>query len=152
MSINFDINDLISNLITLEKDGGQFYRALAEKTDKIDCKLLFKMLAEEEEKHQAIYEGLLKENQQIVSIDKEYGEYLELIIKSHFNLDSDKVDACHNLNEALELAISLEKESLVFLAEFSKLVGTKDEATISMMRAEERKHLKLLLEMKAQQA
>lgn len=148
MSVNYDVADLINNLIDLEKNGCDFYNTLAEKTDKIECKLMFKLLAEEEKKHQDIYTALLQTVNIDVEIDSEYHEYLQVIVNEQFKLDSSQLESCKDTHEALDIAINLEKDSLLFLSEFGNLVGPESQHLVDQMKKEERKHLKMIIEMK----
>ena len=148
MSINYDVADLISSLIDLEKNGCDFYTLLAEKSDKLECQLLFKSLAEQEKVHEEIYTELLKSVNTEVEIDSDYHDYLQVIVNEQFSLDSSAVEECHNISEALDLAIKLEKDSLLFLSEFGNLVGSDNLHFVNKMKKEERTHLKLLADMK----
>ena len=148
MSINYDIGDLINNLIDLEKSGEEFYTTLAARTDDLAVKHLFSMLADQEKTHQKIYEGLLVKADVEIEIDEEYHAYLQVILEEQFGLDPDLVAACDSVEDALELAIKLEKDSLLFLSEFGTLIGAQGAEMVEEMKRQERNHLKLITEMK----
>ncbi|MCK5834518.1 MAG: ferritin family protein [Lentisphaeria bacterium] len=148
MSINYDVADLINSLIDLEKNGCDFYTLLAEKSDQLECQLLFKLLAEQEKKHEEIYTSLLKEVNTEIEIDSDYHDYLQVIVDQQFSFDPAVIDNCKDISDALDLAIKLEKDSLLFLSEFGNLIGSENSHFVDKMKKEERAHLKMLAEMK----
>jgi len=145
MSISYDIADLINNLIDLEKSGNDFYTTLAERSDDLSLQQLYHNLAEEEKKHQAIYQEILKESDIEIDIDEDYHSYLQVIIQEQFGLDPDKISECKTTDDALNLAIQLEKDSLLFLSEFGSLISSNNIELVDKMKKEERKHLQLLI-------
>ena len=149
MSINYDIGDLINNMIELEKCGTEFYSSQAEKHSNPIIKQLFSKLAEQENGHRIIYEHLLeKADPEVGEIDDEYQDYLREIIDRKFDLDILHADACANPQCVLDMAIKLERDSIKFVNAFGILTGTAYQDMVEQIKQQEQSHLAMLLEIK----
>ena len=55
--------DILNIAITMEDEGAKFYRSLAEKTDSAAFKSVLNLMANDEDKHQKVFEAWQKKNQ-----------------------------------------------------------------------------------------
>jgi rubrerythrin len=148
MAVTYNVGDLINNLIQLEACGNAYYSRLAEFTEKPLLNDLFQKLAGQELQHKKFYQKLLAETNIEVEIEEDYHAYLQTIIDEKFDLKLDQDKAEVNLNQAIDNAMKLEKDTLRFLDEFEKLIGKLHQDVIQNMKAQENEHLRLLQEYK----
>ncbi len=149
MKETFMLEDLLDVLIQLEALGSKHYRKLSTIAADEKSKELFLHLADEERNHQAAYE---KYKQQKIafesnSINDEYRAYVSALLENALSF-LKKDEKAEDLNEAYHLAIKFEKETLLFLNEVKSIIDKRYEKAIETLIDEERRHLKLLLEMR----
>ena len=148
MSEIFRVSDLMNSLVELERTGNGFYTKMAGQADDEKIKALFSMLAGEELKHEKIYSDLAKEfreNGTAHEVDGEYGAYLKALVAQHFAFSAENLNT---LDAALSFAVSLEKETLIFIAEIQNILGTQKAELFGRIKGEEQKHLLMLMEYK----
>jgi len=151
MSIKYDITDLINNMIELEICGNKFYTAQARQNENPLLTQLFKVLAEQEERHQEVYERLLEKiGCEVEIVDEDYQGYLKEIIDGKFSLDPRHAAVCKGPNEVLEMAMKLENDSIRFVEAFGKLTGLSYQQIVEQIGQQERNHLNMLIKMKTQ--
>jgi rubrerythrin len=147
MGFQFTVEDVFNVLIALEKSGSVLYMHLSDTAQDLETMKLFKHLSEQELQHQALYESWKSERFETVELEMEYTEYLSALVKETFRvLESAHSDTIDYAN-GLQLAKSLEKDTLIFLSECDRLLGGKKQSLIEKIKNEERKHLKLLYEL-----
>lgn len=140
----FLVEDLINTLIAIEDYGNRTYKELADKVNNEEVKSLFIDLAKHEEKHKEHYEKLKKRFNTSKEVSEEYQNYLRILLRHSIfkTLDSDIGD---DIEDALQLAISLEKETLIFLSEVQTILGSSSYAVFEDIKNEERSHLASIL-------
>ena len=144
MGIRYSVCDLVNTMIELETEGEVFYTAAAEMTSNLAAKDLFSRLAKEEAHHRVFYEALRGKLRIEVEVDEEYARYMQTAVEGRFALDPERAGDCTTLGDALEIAVKLEKEALLFLGEFGSLVDSSHTADIDRMKQQERHHLLLI--------
>jgi rubrerythrin len=144
MSIRYSAADLISTMVELETHGEAFYTAAARNTNNLAARDLFTRLAGEEDIHRAFYESLRERQHEDVQLDDDYAAFLQDAIDSRFTLDPDAAAACPTLADALDIAVALEKDALLFLNEFGPLMGESHQADLEAMKMQERGHLSMV--------
>lgn len=140
----FLLEDLLNVLIELEDTGQKHYHRMANMAADPKLKDLFELLSKQEGTHKVIYEGYKTAfvNRKLNDVTEEYKSYVQVTLKNtikflngHENID--------NIDEGLKTAISLEKDTLLFLNEMKKMLGTKEDE-IERLMDEERGHLAFL--------
>ena len=144
--------DLLEVAVRIERQGIDFYNRLSTTIDSSQAKDVFSFLAAEEEKHSGVFRMMLEKTADYAPRFNYPGEYglfidgvasrlLEKVRKVIGSLPS------RNINEALDMGIEFEKESILFYTEL-KLEGGLDKANMETLQEiidEERKHwLKLI--------
>lgn len=145
MSELYLIDDLFNTLVALEEYGMKSYSELAEKADSVEVQKLFKNLANQEADHKDYYLELRQKFDSTEDVDTEYSGYLNALIKNSF-FRSVSTNDIHDIDEALKIAVLLEKETLLFLAETENVLGESSYKIFEKIKNEERRHLALILD------
>ncbi len=147
MNAIFTMEDLLNVLIELEKMGNRNYVEMARKTVNSKLRDYFERLAEQELEHKSTYEvyKALFVNFEHNQLTEEYISYMNVLLSNTVGMlksatDLNDIIACYNM------AISLEKDTILLLTELKKLVPEYRHADIEKLINEERQHLKLLHE------
>lgn len=144
----FRASEIIDFAIAIEKNGHSFYQTLAETVEEPKVKQVFRRLAEEEKQHIADFNRLAD---QVSGYDPpesypgEYAEYMEALVNNHVfpqSLDPEAVaQSVSSPAEAIELAIRLEKDSLLFFEGLKNLLSHTEVKPIEELIRQERRHL-----------
>lgn len=140
----FVLEDLLNVLIQLEDTGNKHYHYMSTITDNPRLKDLFELLSKQEHTHKVIYEGYKSvfAGEKLNDVTDDYKAYVQVTLKNTIKfLEGHK--QVTSLDEGLKIAINLEKDTLLFLNEMKKIVGTKEEE-IERLMDEERGHLAFL--------
>ncbi len=141
------IEDLFNTLIALEVYGVEMYTKLSKNTDDMEAFRLFEKLAQQEEEHMKLYRTLQKKYSSSEPVDSEYRKYLQALIKNSFFKEVD-YSSITDLRQALDLAIKLEKETILFLQETHSLLDSSAKETLDEVINEEKRHLAMLYNFK----
>ncbi len=155
VSISFSGSELINIAIDIERRGIAFYDIMAKSTQNAVASDVFQHLADMEQQHIQIFQGMLKEadKYQTSSTDaEEYSAYLQGLVDSAVFTDdmvtSQMATEANSDIEALELAIRAEKDSILFYYEMKDIVPLRSQTTVNRIITEEKSHLSLLSEVK----
>lgn len=145
MNETFQLEDVLNVLIELETQGNRNYLFMAQKTDNPKLHDFFEILANQELKHKAIYEGYKKEfiNFKHSEVTKEYQEYMGVLLENTIRLLNKSGDI-NDLQTSYDMAITLEKDTILMLNEFKNLIPESHHGDIDKLMNEERTHLKFL--------
>jgi len=147
--------DVLEVAVRIERKGGEFYNKLTSFVRSPEANAVFSYLAAEEEKHAGLFRQLL---QKIAEYPPRYnypGEY-GLFIEGVASRFLDKAEkgvlslTAANENDALDIGIELEKESILFYLEIkteSKL-SPKEDKILQKIIDEERSHWRKLFSLK----
>eukprot|EP00831_Metopus_contortus_P018636 TRINITY_DN17960_c0_g1_i1.p2 TRINITY_DN17960_c0_g1~~TRINITY_DN17960_c0_g1_i1.p2 ORF type:complete len:299 (-),score=52.20 TRINITY_DN17960_c0_g1_i1:1247-2143(-) len=158
MASFFRANEIAKTAVEVEKKGRAFYLRLEESARNPKTRELFHYLAVEESKHEVIFQALLDRLGEIElpawATSEEYGGYIQGLIESHA-LFSDqevakRVDALDDEKEAIRMAMTFEKDSILFFTEMESFVPDKEKAAVRECIQEERLHLARLQAMYSQ--
>ncbi|MBI5417681.1 ferritin family protein [Candidatus Poribacteria bacterium] len=147
--------EIIELGIQIEKNGKDFYNTLADNSKNFNAIKAFKYLAEEESKHidifQRIYNSLSLDSSSEVYPD-EYFAYMNAIASEYVFTQKDKgneiAKKITNYNDAINMAISFEKDSIVFFEGIKNVVKENEHKIINKLILQEQGHLMKLYEMK----
>jgi len=141
--------------IQIEKNGKDFYSHLAEVIEDKDTADLFRLLAGEEAKHIEIFKDIFSEScdyNPSGAYSDEYFAYVRALAGQYvFTMEDKGVEAARSAGsrmEALDLAIGLEKDSILLYEEIRKTVPEKQKEVLDRVLTEEKKHLRMLCDMK----
>ena len=123
----------------LEREGIRFYETLLEKTLDPTVKEVFRYLLNEEKDHLRLFEKLL-EREDTEALDDDGEDMLDSVEDGVFVFPRDE-DWAADLDQALQLGITIEKRSLAFYLEVVKYTETEETRKIlKKIIEEEKKH------------
>lgn len=141
--------------IHIEEEGEKFYNLFSEKAFKDEVKKIFNFLALEERRHaetfKEIYKNLEKEEFLTAYEDEEANKYLHAWVSAQVFIDWDRIlkeDTFFNSSSAIDLAISLEKDSLLFYYGILEHLKEKSKKIVREIINQERTHLEQLITLK----
>ena len=155
MSISFSGSELINIAIGIERRGIAFYEIMTRSTGNAIARDVFQYLADMERKHIQIFQGMLGEADKYQIPETyagEYAAYLQALVDSAVFTDdmvtSEMATKAGSDIEALELAISAEKDSILFYYGMKEIMPKRAQLTVNKIIAEEKSHLRQLSELK----
>jgi len=154
MSILFSASEVVTMAIQIEKNGMNFYNAMAAKSDNEQAIELFTFLAAEEIKHKGTFQKMLdglKKVELSANDQEEYNNYLGALTSARvFNKNVDTEEFVKDLDDlaALDLAIEAEKDSILFYYELLEQALSDDRAPIERVIKEEKAHYAKLKKLK----
>ena len=151
----FAASEIVELGVQIEKNGRDFYNAVAEKSKDKKAKDIFEYLAAEEEKHIAVFQKILnsvEKYQPSESYPGEYFAYMNALASDHVftkkNKGEDVAKKTKSDKEAVEIGIGAEKDSIIFYEGMKKVVPRNDHSLLEQLIAEEQAHLTKLSELK----
>jgi len=155
MSIVFSSNELINIAIGIERRGITFYDIMAKSTDNEMARAVFENLVDMERRHIEIFQDMLGEAADAPpseSSTSEYSGYLQALIDNAVFTDdmitSEMASQADSDIKAIELAISAEKDSILFYYEMRDIMPGRALNVINGIITEEKSHLQQLSEIK----
>ena len=155
MSIVFSGDELLNIAISIERRGMTFYDIMAKSTDNEVARAVFEALVNMEREHITIFEDMMDEidsSHTSESPSPEYSEYVQALIDDAVFTDdmitSEMATQADSDIKALELAISAEKDSILFYYEMKNLMPKQTLPVIERVILEEKSHLQQLTEVK----
>ena len=142
--------------VQIEKNGMEFYLAMAAKAETEKSKELFSFLAAEEVRHKATFQKMLNSLKQLeltASEEEEYNNYLGALTSSRvFKQEVSTEELVKGLDDmaAIDIAIEAEKDSILFYYELMEQALNEDKAAIEKVIREEKSHYAMLMRMKNQ--
>jgi rubrerythrin len=151
----FGATDIIEMAMEVEKSGEIFYSEVAKKATSSEVRDLFEELAEQEKYHYAAFKKMSGSVwEQTPAAEGEWDQYvmyLQATIQSSFFDGSDKAlslaERVNNEQEALEMALGFEKETMLFFYDLLDKVSDLDKPVVERIINEERVHMRRLAAM-----
>lgn len=141
-------SEIVELGIQIEKNGRDFYEALAVKSKNASAGKIFKYLAAEEEKHIAVFQKILEgltRNEQADSYPGEYLAYMNALASEHIFTQKNKgiliAKEIQSDSEAIERGIGFEKDSIIFYEGMKRIVPAGDVEVVKALIAQEQNHL-----------
>ena len=148
-------SEIVEMGIQIEKNGRDFYNALAKKTKNVSAGEMFKYLAGEEEKHIAAFQEILGDTLKYEppeSYPGEYIAYMKALASEHIFTQADKGEAIARTvktdKQGVEMGIGFEKDSIIFYEGMKKSVPEYDCKIIDQLISQEQEHLRKLSDLK----
>ena len=154
MSIAFSGRELIDIAIGIETRGAIFYDIMCKSTQNAEARAAFQYLADMERDHIQAFHQMLgnADKHQEATLDKEYAAYVQALIDSAVFSDdlitSEMATQADNDDKALELAITAEKDSILFYYEMKEIMAPPHQVTVNHIITEEKSHLRQLSQLK----
>ncbi|HUU63384.1 MAG TPA: ferritin family protein [Dehalococcoidia bacterium] len=151
MGIFFTGSELVNIAIGIERSGAAFYDTLAKSARNEASRVIYEYLALEEKKHIEIFQnmlGSLADYAPPETYTEEYDRYLKALIDSAVFRDDqtarEMAQKSASEAKAIQIAISAEKDSILFYSNLRELVRRSDREAVDKIIEEERSHLRQL--------
>jgi rubrerythrin len=158
MSYLLDVKEILEFAVYIEERGYEFYIGAMKKSSEPKAMELFQYLADEEFKHEKVFQKLAEESGGIKggNRDPEYQAYMKEFCKAHALADREVTAArlakASGLDDMLEMAIGFEKDSIVFFSMLKELYARGQCGPVETVIHEEMGHLRKILQMKLEMA
>ncbi len=152
----FSASEIVKIGIQIEKNGRDFYNTMAAQSKNSRATDIFKYLAEQEEKHIEVFQGVLSKTDKYEpqGLDAEqYFSYMNTLSGESVFTREDKGKELAGMvrsdKEAIDIGISAEKDSIVFYEGMKKIIPFYDQKIVDEIITQEQGHLRQLAELKA---
>lgn len=142
--------------IQIERNGREFYNALAQRTKVSKAAELFKYLAGEEEKHIKVFQDILlkADKYEPTGLDADdYFAYMNALASEYVFTQKGKGEeiakAIKSDEQSLNMGIGFEKDSIIFYEGMKNTVPQYDIKVIDELIKQEQEHLRKLSDLKA---
>jgi rubrerythrin len=149
-------SEIVEIGIQIEKNGRDFYNVLVGKSKSDKAKEIFKFLAQEEEKHILIFQGILEKTEKYEppeSYPGEYFAYMNSLASEYVFTKKDKgkeiAERTKSDGEAADLGIGFEKDSIIFYGGMKRVVPEYEHKLVDELIMQEQNHLRKLVDLKA---
>jgi rubrerythrin len=151
----FDASDIVGVAVRIEENGANFYRYAVQLAAREEAKKLFRMLADQEVKHQETFAKMLAAMDRNVppeGYDGEYAAYLHSYVDNHLIFTAEALAAelakLRDEASALDFAIQRELDSIHYYREMRELLPEDRRDAIERIIDEEKEHFVRLSAMK----
>ena len=155
MSISLSVSELLNIAVGIERTGIAFYDIMSRSVENTTVRDIFQYLLVMEREHIRIFQGMLSEAdkyQPSATGTEEQSAYLQSLVDNAIFTDdmiaSEAATQTDSDIKALELAISAEKDSILFYYEMKEVMPQSAHPTVNRIIAEEKTHLRQLSELK----
>jgi rubrerythrin len=150
----FSVAELIDVAIREEQTGATYYRALAESTDSEDLAEFALEVAAMEDEHEQKFRDLIERVGDYEPMGEQYGgeheAYMSYLIQGRiFPAGQEGEELARRQSsdrEAVETALELERNTLLFYHEMIRFVPEEDRPLLEEIIAEERQHVRDFVE------
>ncbi|MBI5642885.1 MAG: ferritin family protein [Deltaproteobacteria bacterium] len=157
--VHFTGKEVLAMAVRIEENGLKFYTDAGKESKNKDIKALFKTLAEEEGHHIKVFQDLKKllgteaAAEEFDSSAEDAALYLKALADTEvFTSPSGGKKLGREAGseeEVLNIAIGMEKDSILFYYEIQRMIREKDKKVIEELIEQEKDHLRKLTELKA---
>ena len=161
MTVLFSGCEILDVALEIEKTGRAFYEELSKCAKDKGVQEVVRFMAKEEKNHyetfKVMQEALACQNfTPSESYPGEYEAYVKALADSRvFTNERDVREECRRLgndSDTIQMAIGLEKDSIIFYNEMARFVPESDKRAIAKIVDEERGHITKLWELKTRLA
>lgn len=154
MGVFFTGKELVEMAIGIENNGAAYYETLVDCAQSPNVKAVYKELAEIERGHITLFQemlGSVSDYQPPETYTDEYKAYFEALVDSL--IFTDEKFACSlardmsSDEEAIQTALRVEKDSILFYTEMRDLVRHGDRDVVSEIITKKKAHVKKLAEL-----
>lgn len=150
----FAASEILEIAVQIEKNGYDFYSAMAFGSKDTRARELFTFLSKEEDKHRQVFLKIMDETEkyepQGLDVDQ-YSAYMNSLAADVVFTQKDKgrelAAKIKSQSEAIDVGIKAEKDSIVFYEGIKKAVPGYDQKIVDEIIEQEQGHLKLLMEL-----
>lgn len=148
-------DELIHFGMQIEERGFKFFQGMAAGAADPEVKKVFEFLSDEEEKHYNVMDKMVAEMKTYDPPEyymDEYEAYVWNLANNHILTGKagpeQYLDKVKTPLEAVNLALGVEKDTILFFVALKKLVPREGQVTLDMLIDQENLHIKKLLDLK----
>ncbi|NLJ59220.1 MAG: hypothetical protein GX339_10305, partial [Tissierellia bacterium] len=151
-TVKWNGKNLIKTIAENEAAATKLYRAIAAEA-RIGEKF-FEQLAQDEERHEKIYNKLLEkfsQNNMDLELEESDAEYVDLLVESNTLFDDELIEKAKKIftkSQIFDLAERAERDAVLFVTELQRLYPDLAKEEMAIILKEEQSHLKKVLERK----
>jgi len=155
--VHFSGKEVLEMAVKIEENGLKFYNEAGRATNSRELKELFETLADEEESHIETFNELRKlagdtGNEGFDPYLQEAVDYLRALadteVFTNSELGAQLAEKVTGEADALDYAIDMEKDSLLFYYELQKMIREKDRDVLEQLIEQEKDHVSKLRSLK----
>jgi rubrerythrin len=154
MSVLFSGNEIVDIAVKIEENGRKFYLAAADRAGDDNLAQVLRKLADDEVDHRDTFQALYKAEEDYGLLPG-YSEEADAYIKAMASAQvfapgkgvAEIAKGAKDVFEVLTLAMGAEKDSILYYTEMARWVQPKDKDVINGVVAEEKTHLKTLMQL-----
>lgn len=156
MSVTLDGKKFLELIAGNEHKVATLYRQIGNEAG--IGKEFFEKMAKDEDKHEIIYRGLIERYTKELALetDADRVQYVNLLIENDLLADVDSLlENAKKVNfksQIFDICERIERDSVIYVSEFMDLYPEIAPAEMRVILGEERKHLMMILEKKADRA
>lgn len=147
----FSAPEIVEIAIQIERNGLAFYQCVAGSLEHEETKTLFGFLSKQEEKHikdfQSLFESF-KKYQPPITNEEEYCAYIKMLADMNVFTKKEGIapvlEKVKNKEDALDVAMAFEKDSILFYRELDELTQGSQKAAVEEIIRQEKEHLRRL--------
>jgi rubrerythrin len=143
-----NVSEIVEFAVHIEQNGFKFYIESIKKFQDPKLIKLFQFLADEEFKHEETFKQLLKKTGTYIpneSYPGEYEAYMKDFLKTHALANDatlkSKLDSINTIENAIEVALSFEKDSIILFTMLKKYIDEKNKSIVEGIIQEEVTHI-----------
>ncbi len=148
----FRASDILDMAVRIEHQGLAFYQACASETEGGKTEDLFRFLIEQERKHAEVFAGMKEELEDYELPESYPGEtrsYLDAFVRDRVFSSPEEAEQkareISDISEAVDMALELEKASILFYSGIKDVVRESEHEAIDRIIKEEHNHIRRLL-------
>lgn len=151
MTVKWNGTNLLKTIAENEAGATKFYRAIADEA-RIG-EQFFELLAQDEERHEKIYNALLKRFEKNIEIELEESDakYMDLLIEANNPFDDELIEKAKKMwdkRQIFDIAEQAERDAVLFVTELQRLYPDMAAEEMEIILKEEKSHLQKVLERK----
>lgn len=154
---HFTGKEVLDMAVRIEENGYKFYTDAGKATKNRKVKVLFMSLAEEEAKHIRVFQDLKKllSEKDLAESLNSYAEEASLYLNALADTEVFSSPSGGRMTgaeagspeEVVNIAIGMEKDSILFYYELQKMIREKDRAVLENLIEQEKEHLRKLTDL-----
>ncbi|MDZ7372709.1 MAG: ferritin family protein [candidate division KSB1 bacterium] len=149
-------NEVIEVAVQIEREGKEFFEAVAEAAKSEEVRSVFQWLATEETRHMRVFEEMRDASDRLVLAGpydwEEAGRYLKAMAEERVFPGLKEADrlarGLTDLSQVFRFALQIEKDNILYFHELRDLVSEGDRSTLNQLIAEEKSHIRRLMELR----
>ncbi len=149
-------SEILQMAVQMEKNGKVFYDGVVRAVKDVKARDVFQLLSDEEVRHERVFRDMLDEVES-KKVKSPYDDtevilyFRSLIDRKVFPSEEEGVAMKKEVDDpavAIRIALSLEKDSVLFYHELVQVTEGKDQEVVKRIIEEERDHIRRILQLK----